>query len=139
MARHFPTFHGYQGKDSRELLDNLEMAHLISGRDQEGVKLRAFPLVLKGEARTWYKELNPNKRATYEGLLMAFTTKYGCAETLEKLWHQLLQHMQANLNDFANYETKFKILSEKWVVSFEYHGVALYFLKKERFVSCLIP
>ena len=136
---HFPTFHGYQGEDSREFLDNLEMAHLISGRDQEGVKLRAFPLVLKGEARTWYEALNPNIRATYEGLLMAFTTKYGCAETPERLWQQLLQHKQSHLNDFSNYETKFKILWEKWATSFEDRGVAPDFLKKERFVSGLIP
>ena len=115
------------------------MAHLISVRDQEGMKLRAFPLVLKGEARTWYEALNPNIIATYEGLLMAFTTKYGRAETPERLWQQLLQHKQSHLNDFYNYETKFKILWEKWATSFEDRGVAPNFLKKERFVSGLIP
>ena len=50
------------------------MTHLISGREQEEVKLRAFSLVLKGETRTWYEALNPNIRASYKELLMAFTT-----------------------------------------------------------------
>ena len=45
----FQRFMDYQGEDSREFLDNLEIAHLILGRDQEGVKFRAFALVLKGE------------------------------------------------------------------------------------------
>ena len=58
MAGSFPTFHGYQGENAREFLDNLEMAHLILERDQEEVKLRSFPLVLKGEARTWYEGLS---------------------------------------------------------------------------------
>ena len=40
---------------------------------------------------------------------------------------------------FLNYETKFKILWEKWAISFEDRGVAPEFLKKERFVSGLIP
>lgn len=102
MAGHFPTFHGYHGEDSREFLDNLEMAHLILRRDQEGVKLRAFPLVLEGEAHTWYESLNPNIKATYEGVLMAFTTKYGRVETPERLLQQLLQHKQSHLNDFSN-------------------------------------
>ena len=110
MAGHFPTFHGYQGEDSREFLDNLEMANLILGHDQKEVKLRLFSLVLKGEACTWYKALNPNVSATYEGLIMAFTIKYWHGETLDWLWHQLLQHTQMHLNDFENYETKFKIL-----------------------------
>ena len=77
MAGAFPTFHGYQGENAREFLDNLEMAHLISGRDQEEVKLRAFPLVLKGEARTWYEGLNAQTRGTYGNLVLAFKAKYG--------------------------------------------------------------
>ena len=119
-----------KGEYSREFLDNLEMAHLISGRDQDEVKLRAFPLALKGEACTWYRALNPNIRSTYEGILMAFTTNYGHPETPERLWQQLLQHKQSHLNDFSNYETKFKILWEKWAISFEDRGVAPNFLNK---------
>ena len=54
MAGSFPVFFGRHNENAREFLNTLEMAHLISGRDDEGVKLRAFLLVLKEEARAWY-------------------------------------------------------------------------------------
>ena len=92
MAGSFPTLYGYQGENAREFLDNLEMAHLISGRDQEEIKLRAFPLVLKGEARTWYEGLNAQARGTYGSLISPFKTKFGGSQTPEKLWCQLLEH-----------------------------------------------
>ena len=52
MAFQFPNFYGGFHEDARGFLDNLEMAHLISGRDTNEIKLRAFFLVLKSEART---------------------------------------------------------------------------------------
>ena len=35
-------------------LDDLEMAFLVSGRDDDEVKLRSFPLVLRVEAKIWF-------------------------------------------------------------------------------------
>ena len=110
MVGVFSTFYGHQGENAREFLDNLEMAHLTLGRDQEEVKLRVFPLVLKGEACTWYEGLNPQARENYGNLVLAFQTKYGGSQTSKKLWHQFLEHQQMHLNDFPNYETKFKTL-----------------------------
>ena len=48
----FPNFHGKKYKNARYFLDDLEMAFLALGRDKDEVKLRAFPLVLKDEAKT---------------------------------------------------------------------------------------
>ena len=59
----FPTFHGRKDEDASEFLDNLEMAYLIAGRDDEPTKLRAFPLVIKGEARTWFNALAEERKA----------------------------------------------------------------------------
>ena len=132
------TFHGYQGENAREFLDNLEMTYLILGCDQEEVKLRAFPLVLKGEACTWYEGLNVQERGTSGSPTSAFKTKDGGRKTLEKLWRQLLEHEQMHLNDFSTYETTFKTLWERLVASFEDHGIALDFLKRERLIVGLL-
>ena len=43
----FPNFHGENYENASYFLDDLEMAFLASGWDEDEVKLRAFPLVLK--------------------------------------------------------------------------------------------
>ena len=47
----FPNFYGKRGENASNFLDDLEMAFLVSGRDDEAIKLRAFPLVLREEAK----------------------------------------------------------------------------------------
>ena len=69
MAINFPIFCGCPQENANEFLDNLEMAHLISGRDALDVKLRAFPLVLREEARTWYAALPQNARENWDALV----------------------------------------------------------------------
>ncbi|MCO5567740.1 hypothetical protein L7F22_021434 [Adiantum nelumboides] len=96
MAVSFPTFYGHHDENARDFMDSLEMAHLMAGRDQEEVKLRAFPLVLKGEARVWYDALAPPSKATWLALYGAFFNKYGQGNTPENLWKQLLQHRQGS-------------------------------------------
>ncbi|MCO5583139.1 hypothetical protein L7F22_037047 [Adiantum nelumboides] len=68
MVVSFPTFYGHHDENARDFMDSLEMAHLMAGHDQEEVKLRAFPLVLKGEARVWYDALAPPSKATWPTL-----------------------------------------------------------------------
>ena len=50
----FPNFYGRKHKNASYFLDGLEMALLASGHDEDEVKLKAFPLVLKDEAKTWF-------------------------------------------------------------------------------------
>jgi len=80
MAGAFPTFYGYEGENSREYLDNLEMAHLILGRDQEEIKLSIFPLVLKEEARVWYEFLVNDIKESLEPLQQAFINRFNNKE-----------------------------------------------------------
>ena len=47
----FPSFHGKNYENANYFLDDLEMAFLASGRDEDEVKLRAFPLVMRDEAK----------------------------------------------------------------------------------------
>ncbi|MCO5584473.1 hypothetical protein L7F22_038401 [Adiantum nelumboides] len=56
-------------------MDSLEMAHLMAERDQEEVKLRAIPLVLKGEANVWFNSLAPPSKATWPTLYGVFLNK----------------------------------------------------------------
>ncbi|MCO5568364.1 hypothetical protein L7F22_022063 [Adiantum nelumboides] len=107
MAVSFPTFYGHHDENARDFMDSLEMAHLMAGRDQEEVKLRAFPLVLKGEARVWYDALAPPSKATWPTLYGAFLNKYSQGDTPENLWKQLLRHRQGSLGDYNTYESKY--------------------------------
>ena len=59
----FPYFYGGRNEGASNFLDDLEMAFLISGRDDDEVKLRAFPLVLRDEAKTWFQGLPGVKKS----------------------------------------------------------------------------
>jgi len=62
------------------------MAYLIFGRDTEVIKVMAFPLVLKEEARTWYSTLPQTTREGWKALWHAFLWKYGWGDTPKGLW-----------------------------------------------------
>ena len=47
----FPNFYGRKHVNASYFLDDLEMALVVS-KDEDEVKLKAFPLVLKDEAKT---------------------------------------------------------------------------------------
>ncbi|MCO5554760.1 hypothetical protein L7F22_008294 [Adiantum nelumboides] len=139
MVVSFPTFYGHHDENARDFMDSLEMAHLMAGRDQEEVKLRAFPLVLKGEARVWYDALAPPSKATWPALYGAFLNKYGQGDTPENLWKQIPQHRQGSLGDYNTYESKFTNLWERWAASLQGQGGAPNFLKRDKFVEGMFP
>ncbi|MCO5610908.1 hypothetical protein L7F22_065152 [Adiantum nelumboides] len=139
MAVFFPTFYGYHDENARDFMDSLEMTHLMAGRDQEEVKLKAFPLVLKGEARVWYDALAPPSKATWPTLYGAFLNKYGQGNTPENLWKQLLRHRQGSLGDYNTYESKFTNIWERWAASLQSQGGAPNFLKRDKFVEGMFP
>lgn len=133
----FPTFFGRQGEDASEFLDNLEMAHLISGRDDEATKLRAFPLVIKGEVRTWFNSLVDEQKGTWEALKGEFLQRLGAGETPEKLWEQLSELRQSSLYDYTTYEARFQDLWAHWTASLRGGEGAPNFVKKDKFLSRL--
>ena len=53
----FPSFHGKNYDNASYFLDDLEMAFLASGQDEDEVKLIAFPLVMRDEAKIWFQGL----------------------------------------------------------------------------------
>ena len=58
----FPNFYGKRGRNASSFLDDLEMAFLVSGRDEEVVNLRDFPLILKEEAKSWFQNLETRRK-----------------------------------------------------------------------------
>ena len=68
----FPYFYGGKHEGTSYFLDELEMAFLISGRDDDEVKLRAFPLVLREEAKTWFLGLPEARKNNWETLKETF-------------------------------------------------------------------
>ncbi|MCO5561329.1 hypothetical protein L7F22_014950 [Adiantum nelumboides] len=122
-----------------DFLDNLEMAFLVSGRDDEATKLRAFPLVLREGAKAWYQTLAPEERRDWETLKTAFIKKFRHQEPLEEIWRQLLELRQTSPNDYRSYEGKFSNLWEKWCASLGEGERAPECLKKDCFLAGLYP
>ena len=103
----FPNFRGYKGENASNFLDDLEMALLASRRDEDEVKIRAFSLVLREGAKTWFQGLAADKKGDWETLKETFLEKYVTDRTPEKLWLNLT-HMHQDLEGtYSMYKTRF--------------------------------
>ena len=103
----FPNFYGNKGENASYFLDDLEMALLASRRDKDDVKVRAFALVLREAAKTWYQGLAADKKTDWGALKIAFLEKYVTDNTPEKLWQKLCELQQHSLGSYAVYEARF--------------------------------
>ena len=82
----FPNFHNKNYENASYFLDDLEMAFLALRRDEDEVNLRAFPLVMRDEAKFWFQGLTAEQKADWATLKESFLTKYVTDNTPEKLW-----------------------------------------------------
>ena len=73
----FPSFHGREREHVSNFLDDLEMTFLVLGRDKDAVKLKAFPLVLREEAKNWFAGLLAERKSSWEVLKDTFLAKFG--------------------------------------------------------------
>ena len=71
----FPNFYGNKGENASYFLDDLEMALLASRRDEDEVKVRAFALVLREAAKTWYQGLVAETKTDWGGLKSSLSRK----------------------------------------------------------------
>ena len=85
----FPRFHGKNYENASYFLDDLEMAFLASGQDADEVKLRAFPLVMRDEAKVWFQGLTAEEKADWVTLKDFFLMTYVTDNTPKKLWQKL--------------------------------------------------
>ncbi|MCO5593839.1 hypothetical protein L7F22_047857 [Adiantum nelumboides] len=135
----FSNFFGKQYESASNFLDDLEMAFLVSGRDEEEVKLRAFPLVLKDSAKNWFQNLEPGRKTNWETLKETFLSKYGGLDNPEHLWHRISSLHQATSRTYLTYELQFLRLWAEWEASLAEGERAPNFLKKEKFLAGLFP
>ena len=132
----FPNFYGKKGENASYFL---EMALLASRRDEDEVKVRAFALVLREAAKTWYQGLAAEKKADWEALKAAFLEKYVTDNTPEKLWQKLCELQQNSLGSYSVYEARFIKLWSEWEASLPEGEKAPNVIKKERFLAGLSP
>ena len=85
----FPNFYGRNNENASYVLDDPEMALLASGQDEDEVKLRAFPLVMRDEANVWFQGLTAEERADWATLKDSFLMRYVIDNNPEKLWQKL--------------------------------------------------
>ena len=85
----FPNFYGRKQENARYFLDDLEMALLASGQDEDKGNLKAFPLVLKDEAKTWFQGLPIAKKGDWDTLKETFLAKFVTDNSPKKLWEKL--------------------------------------------------
>ncbi|MCO5609909.1 hypothetical protein L7F22_064144 [Adiantum nelumboides] len=136
----FSTFNGAAGEDAQEFLDNLEIACLVTGRDDDATRSRVLPLLMKAEAKAWFNTLLPANRGDWAGLRVLFLAKFGGGgETSESLWGKVCELRQGSLFEYNVYELQFVELWERWVASLRLGEAASDFLKKDRFVAGLCP
>ena len=100
----FPTFHSKNYENASYFLDDLEMAFLASGQDADEVKLRAFPLVMRDEAKVWFQGLAAEEKGDWATLKDSFLMKYTMDNSPEKLWQKLTCLRQDNLASYSTYE-----------------------------------
>ncbi|MCO5588643.1 hypothetical protein L7F22_042600 [Adiantum nelumboides] len=135
----FPNFHGRRGENAGNFLDDLEMAFLVSGREDEEIKLRAFPLVLREEAKVWFQDLGMGKQGNWEALKRAFLLRYSADNNPDEIWRELSKLQQASPDSYSEYETQFLKLWTQWENSLPEGERAPNFLQKERFLAGLTP
>ncbi|MCO5581766.1 hypothetical protein L7F22_035654 [Adiantum nelumboides] len=135
----FPNFHGRRGENAGNFLDDLEMAFLVSRREDEEIKLRAFPLVLREEAKVWFQDLDMDKQGNWEALKRAFLLRYSGDNNPEEIWRKLSKLQQASPDSYSEYETQFLELWTQWENSLPEGERAPNFLQKERFLARLTP
>ncbi|MCO5592137.1 hypothetical protein L7F22_046133 [Adiantum nelumboides] len=136
----FPTFNKATGEDAQEFLDNLEIACLVTGHDDDATRLQVFPLLMKADAKAWFNTLLSANRGDWAGLRVLFLAKFdGGGETSESLWDKMCELRQGSLFEYNVYEFQFVELWERWVASLRLGEAAPGFLKKDCFVAGLCP
>ncbi|MCO5587802.1 hypothetical protein L7F22_041754 [Adiantum nelumboides] len=133
----FPNFYGKRYESASSFLDDLEMAFLVSGRDEEEVKQRAFSLVLRKEAKVWFQGLEQRKKGDWGTLHEAFMGRFGGGCSPEEIWQKLSSLQQTSPLSYLEYEAQFLKLWAEWENTLEQGERASNFLQKERFLDGL--
>ena len=95
----FPSFSWCGDESAQDLMDNFEMAFLVSKRDIKETKLRGVACVLREEAKRWYQVLSNEDKVTWKAFKRAFLAEFGSQESMEDLWRELTNLHQQHIRD----------------------------------------
>ena len=109
------------------------MSFLASRWDEDEVKLRAFPLVMREKAKIWFQGLTAEQKVDWATLKESFLTKYVTDNTPEKLLQKLTCLQQDNLALYLSYEAQLMKLWIEWEASLERERELLNFSKRRDF------
>lgn len=113
MASAFPSFHGLMGEGAEDFCDNFELACLLANYST-GMMLKAFPLVMKGEAEWWYNNLDSVNKSNWSMLKKMFLDQYHPRESVQELWEALQRWQQEDLQSYIAYEKVFSTYGHTW-------------------------
>ena len=135
----YPTFSGSKSESAGNFLDDLEMAFIIAERDNEEVKVRAFPLVLKETAKTWFQGLAADRKNGWERIKEAFLAEYGGRDNPRELWKRISSLQQETLGSYQTYEAQFLKMWTEWEASLPQGERTPDLLQMEKFLEGLLP
>ena len=108
----YPNLSGNKIESAGNFLDDLEMAFIIAGRDDEELKVKAFPLVLKETTK-----LPTDRKNGWERIKEAFLAEYGGRDNPRKLWKKISSLQQETLGSYQTYKAQFLKMWTEWEAS----------------------
>ena len=82
----FPNFHVLKEEGGEDFCDSYKLACITSRNDTDEMRLRAFALVMKGEAKVWLSSLTKAQKETTAGLKEAFLARYRKTQIPKEWW-----------------------------------------------------
>jgi len=111
---HFlPTFNGFASEDPHAHLKELHMVCVgmkPNGADKEQVKLKAFPLSLKGAAKTWFFSILLGSIGTSNAMKKIFLEKYFPASRVANIRKEIYGIRQSHRETLFEYWERFEQL-----------------------------
>ena len=131
-----PSFHGLNEEDAEDFCNNFELACLLANYS-DGMMLKAFPLVIKGEAKVWYNNISKPIKEDWSLLKESFLARYAPKESVQDLLEALQWLRQEDLQSYVFYEEAFLHLLSRLELS-QVEGERLPdFVVKEYFLTGL--
>ena len=136
MVSPFPSFHGLNEEDAEDFCDTFELACLMA-KYSDGMMLKIFPLVMRGEARAWYNSISKLIKEDWSLLKKSLLERYVPKESVQDLLEALQWLRQEDLQSYMFYEEAFLHLLSRLEISQEGGERLPDFVVKEYFVNGL--
>ena len=119
MAFSYPEFHGVEGEDVVQFLENLEVSCISSHIIDQAQVLCLLQICLKGDARAWFKDLEAQNTEskhsttlTFANVSKALVKEFQHVEDADKVWHAIQVLEQKETESVEDFLKKFNKLWE---------------------------